>query len=151
MAKVGRPYKFTPEQFEIAWQQYFQWVDDNPWMRSEAVKSGDAVGMIIKVPIGRPYTEIGFCVFHDLGEKYLTELGKTLEGKESKEEIELSNILTRARAKCYSQKFEGATVGVFNANIIARELGLMEKSEHNHLSSDGSMTPVINIIKPKNE
>lgn len=147
MAKLGRPYKFTPEQFELAWQQYFQWVDDNPWYKAEAVKGGDAVGMIIKVPVGRPYTEIGFCVFHDLGEKYITELAKTLEGKTSDEEIELSNILTRARAKCYTQKFEGAVVGAFNANIIARDLGLAEKSEHDHKSTDGSMSPKADLSK----
>jgi len=31
----------------------------------------------------------------------------------------------------YTQKFEGASVGVFNANIIARDLGLKDSTETN--------------------
>lgn len=127
--KRGAPFKYTPEEFELAWQQYFEWSDSNPWYKNEAVKSGDRAGQIIAVPTVRPYTELGFCVFHDLGEKYLTELGHTLQGREDKKCKELSNILARARAKCYNQKFEGAAVGAFNANIIARVLGLTDKQE----------------------
>ncbi|WP_443945578.1 terminase small subunit [Pedobacter sp. AW1-32] len=133
----GRPFKFNPKQFELAWQQYFQWVDDNPWYKSEAVKSGDLAGTIIKVPTARPYSEIGFCAFHDLGEKYLTNLSKNLDDKaldgvSEEEHDQLKGVLTQARARCYAQKFEGAAVGAFNANIIARDLGLADKKETKH-------------------
>ena len=30
--------------------------------------------------------------------------------------------------KCTNQKFEGATIGIYNANIIARSLGLSDKA-----------------------
>lgn len=129
---AGRPFKFTGEQFELAWQQYFQWVDDNPWYKSEAVKSGELAGTLIKVPVSRPYSEIGFCAFHNLGEKYLRELAKSLEDKTEPDHIKLSAVLTQARARCYAQKFEGAAVGAFNANIIARDLGLVDKKETDH-------------------
>lgn len=127
--KNGRPYKFTPEKFELAWQQYFEWVDSNPWFKNEVIKGGIMAGKIVQVPTQRPYTEMGFCVFHDLGHKYLSQLAQTLEDKEDKESEQLSNILARARAKCQAQKFEGAVVGAFNANIIARDLGLTDKTE----------------------
>jgi len=130
--KAGRPFKFTPEQFELAWQQYFQWVDDNPWMKNEAVKSGELAGTIIQIPTARPYSEIGFCAFHNLGEKYLRELSKRLEDKTEPKHKQLTAVLTQARARCYAQKFEGAAVGAFNANIIARDLGLAEKQETKH-------------------
>lgn len=126
---AGRPFKFTPDEFEAAWEEYFQWCDDNPWMKNEAVKSGDSAGMIIQVPTPRPYSEIGFCAYHALGEHYINQLGKTLENAETEEEKQLSYILTRARAKCRAQKFEGATVGAFNANIIARDLGMVDKKD----------------------
>lgn len=128
----GRPFKFTPAQFEVAWQQYFQWVDDNPWYKSEAVKSGELAGTLIKIPVSRPYSEIGFCAFHNLGEKYLRELAKGLEDKTDPDHEQLSAVLTQARARCYAQKFEGAAVGAFNANIIARDLGLVDKKETDH-------------------
>lgn len=147
--KRGRPFKFTPEEFELAWQQYFQWVDDNPWYKSEAIKSGDLAGTIVKVPTARPYTEIGFCVFHNLGEKYLRELSESIEGKTTKQARELSAVLTQARAKCYAQKFEGAAVGAFNANIIARDLGLVDKKEHEHGGTIGITNKQLSMDEAK--
>jgi hypothetical protein len=136
---VGRPFKFNPEEFDLAWQQYFHWVDNNPWIKNEAVKSGELAGTIIKVPTSRPYSEVGFCAFHNLGEKYVTELADTLQkhskdkdSKNKEEATELSNILTQARAKCRAQKFEGAAVGAFNANIIARDLGMADNQNVKH-------------------
>lgn len=136
---VGRPFKFYPSQFELAWQQYFQYVDDNPWIKNEAVKSGELAGTIIQVPTARPYSEIGFCAFHNLGEKYISELADTLSkhskdvsSKNKEESTELSNILTQARARCRAQKFEGAAVGAFNANIIARDLGMADNQNVKH-------------------
>ncbi|WP_285011270.1 terminase small subunit [Pedobacter faecalis] len=136
---VGRPFKFSPTEFDLAWQQYFQYVDDNPWMKNEVMKSGELAGQIIQVPTARPYSEVGFCAFHNLGEKYITELSHTLlkhvKDKESKlhdEATELSNILTQARARCRAQKFEGAAVGAFNANIIARDLGMADNQNVKH-------------------
>lgn len=127
---MAAPYKFTPEEFEKAWEDYFNYCDENPWYKNEAIKSGDFAGQLVKIPTSRPYTEVGFCAFHNLGLKYLYQLEKTLEkDNKTEDEIKLSNILTRAKAKCYAQKFEGAAVGVFNANIIARDLGLADKKE----------------------
>ena len=37
----------------------------------------------------------------------------------------ISNIM-------YANKFEGAAVGAFNANIISRDLGLAEKTDNSH-------------------
>lgn len=126
---MAAPFKFTPDEFEAAWNDYFQWCDENPWMKNEAVKSGDSAGMIIQIPTARPYSEIGFCAYHGLGEHYINQLGKRLEDASNDEEEKLSYILTRARAKCRAQKFEGATVGAFNANIIARDLGMVDKKD----------------------
>lgn len=123
----GRPRAFTLEEFEQAWIDYFAFVEDNPWYKNEAIKSGEMVGQIVKIPTTRPYSEIGFCAFHNLGEHYINQLAKSLEQREDEESLQFSYILTRARAKCKNQKFEGAAVGAFNANIIARDLGLADR------------------------
>lgn len=126
---AGAPFKFTPDEFEAAWEEYFRWCDENPWMKNEAVKSGDSAGMIIQVPTPRPYSEMGFIAYHGLGENYLNQLSKSVETGETEEKRQLSWVLTRMRAKCRAQKFEGATVGAFNANIIARDLGMVDKKD----------------------
>ena len=38
-------------------------------------------------------------------------------------------IVSRIRNNCFSQNFKGAAVGLFNANLIAKKLGLIEKKE----------------------
>ncbi len=42
--------------------------------------------------------------------------------------VEFSEVITRVEQIIYIQKFEGATVNAFNANIISRELGLADKT-----------------------
>lgn len=125
MARPIGSFKFTPETLELAWQQYFEWCDSNPWIKYEQSKGGS----LVKIPTSRPYTEAGFCAFHGLGINYLRDLWSAIKDRDDDESKLYSLVITRARAKCYAQKFEGAAVGAFNANIIARDLGLAEKTE----------------------
>lgn len=39
-------------------------------------------------------------------------------------------VTTRVRAWMYDEKFQGAAVNIYNANIIAQELGLKSRVEH---------------------
>lgn len=41
-------------------------------------------------------------------------------------------VLSRIERVIETQQFEGACVGAFNANIIARKLGLADKQEVDH-------------------
>lgn len=119
--------KFNPKSLELAWQQYFAWCDENPWITYEQNKKG---GSLVQIPVSRPYTEAGFCAFHDLGINYIKQLWENVSKQDDEESKEFSSVITRARAKCFSQKFEGAAIGVFNSNIIARDLGLVDKTEN---------------------
>ena len=55
--------------------------------------------------------------------------------KDGKSEIERKNdaeffaICTRIESIIFAQQYEGATTGVYNANIVARKLGLTEKRD----------------------
>ena len=48
-------------------------------------------------------------------------------------------IIRAIGLEIYEDKFNGATAGVFQHNIIARDLGLTDKKDLS--SSDGSMSP----------
>ena len=54
-----------------------------------------------------------------------------------------SDIITHAEELIFMQKFEGASTGFFNHNLIAKELGLVDKKDLS--SSDGTMTPKMTI------
>lgn len=122
--KHGRDKEYeTPE---VMWEEiagYFQWCDDNPWMKNEAVKSGDLAGQIISIPTARPYTIGGLCIYLGISQDAWKDYCKRKD---------FIGITTHAEEAIRTQKFEGAAVGAFNANIIARDLGLSEKNDLNH-------------------
>jgi len=138
-SKHGRDRIFeTPE---ILWQaatEYFNWVDAHPWWKNEAVKSGDMAGEIIKVPTARPYTMQGLCLFLHVNTVYFNKFEKSLEGRKDDASKDYCQIITRIRETIFAQKFEGAAVGAFNANLIARELGLADKQEARHVDKNGN-------------
>ena len=118
--------------------EYFQWYQDNPLKKSEAktVNIGDYQSKveIIELPVLRPFTIEGVCHFMDVNTEYLSnfEAGlKTNKGLSEAQCKDFSLVITRIRETIKHQKFEGAAAGFFNANIIARDLGLVDKKEQN--------------------
>ena len=132
----GREKLFaTPELLQEAIHQYFNWVDGHPWYRNEAVKSGDLAGTIVKIPVARPYTLTGLCIYLGASENWWKEFRKN--DNLSKDFLA---IITRTEEIIRTQKFEGAAVGAFNANIIARDLGMVDKGEMGFRDKDGNPT-----------
>ena len=120
-SKHGRDKIFsTPEMLIEAVGEYFVWVNKNPLYRNEAIKSGDHAGTIIPIPIQRPYTLKALAHFLDIS-------FKTWQLYKQREEFEV--IITKVEEFIYNQKFECATAGIFNSNIIARELGLIDRKD----------------------
>jgi hypothetical protein len=120
-SKHGRDKLFKTS--ELLWEaacQYFQWCDDNPWIRVD-FRGKDQVD----IPVQRPYTISGLCLYLDCNDHYLSQFKAALD----KDEKDFSSIITRIEKIIYTQKFEGAAVGAFNSNIIARDLGLKENVE----------------------
>lgn len=125
--KHGRDKKYdTAEELWNEACEYFQWCDNHPLMKAEAVRGGALSGQIIEVPIKRPYTLHGLCIFMGVNTKYFNDLTDELKEKPNKD---FSEVITRIKEIIYCNKFEGAVAGFFNANIIARDLGLTDKKD----------------------
>jgi hypothetical protein len=62
----------------------------------------------------------GLCLFLDIAEETWSNY---------REREDFVGVTTRAEKIIYNQKFSGAAADLLNANIIARDLGLKEKSE----------------------
>lgn len=131
----GRDLLFTTP--ELLWEaacQYFNWVDAHPWFKIEQLKTpivdkdketGEKkVTSVVKVPTARPYSLSGLCIYLHASEAFW----KNFRKNENLSEDFLS-VIARVEEIISTQQFEGAAVGAFNANIIARKLGLTEKSE----------------------
>lgn len=101
--------------------EYFQWVEDNPLQSTELVKfQGSATHA--KVPKMRAMTIEGLCIFLDI-----TSRAWRLWRDEKEDFLP---IIMRVEAIIYQQKFTGAAADLLNPNIIARDLGLTDKKEH---------------------
>ena len=74
-ARIGRPRKYeTPELLWAAACEYFDYVDQNQLERVEGIKSGDMAGMLVSIPVRRPYTKVGLQCYLGLCDSYLREL-----------------------------------------------------------------------------
>ena len=114
----GRYYKYEDsDEFLKMCLEYFQLVDDNPILKKD-FKGKDASEVTYKLQ--RPYTKGGLCI-------YLKISSDTLENYKKREDFLV--IITHIEQIIRNQKFEGAAAGVFHNNIIARDLGLSDKSE----------------------
>jgi hypothetical protein len=140
-SKHGRDKLFaTPELLWDAACEYFQWCEDTPYHEVEQVKyspmkpfKGDDGEMVfppnfVELPRLRPFTIQGMCLYLDCNVLFLNQFETSLSGKTDKLSKDFSIIISRIRETIYNQKFSGAAAGFFNANIIARDLGLQEKT-----------------------
>jgi hypothetical protein len=130
MAKVqSKPpkkekYIDSPETLWGLFLRYVEHEASNPMFRVDYVgKDGERVNTPLQVPI----TFEGFeCFVADLG--IINDLGDYSSNRGGSYDS-YSPIITHIRRNCFVQNFKGAAVGLFNANLVAKKLGLIEKAE----------------------
>ena len=119
-SKHGRDKIFaTPEIMKEACYEYFQHQSEQTWNKIDY--KGKEVERV-EIPTPSPFTLTGMCLYLGVNTKYFTEFEKDCSK-------DFSEVITHVREIIYTQKFEGAAVGAYNGNIIARDLGLADKKE----------------------
>jgi hypothetical protein len=124
-----KPIFETPEALWDACAEYFQWVEDNPLEASE-LTTYQGVSKLEKVPKMRAMTITGLCIFLDIA-------SSTWRSWAAGKDKDFLAITTRVDEIIRTQKFEGASGGFLNPNIIARDLGLAEKIDAEHSGKGG--------------
>lgn len=120
-SSAGPKPKFkTAEALRKAVHEYFEWNEQNPLKEAKAFSYEGRI-TIAELPKMRAMTIRGLCIFLDIS--YQT----WCDWRESRPD--LSEVQREAEEIIYSQKFTGAAADLLNANIIARDLGLADKSE----------------------
>lgn len=126
-SKHGREKLFSsPDLLWNAACSYFEWCEAHPLLEV-SVKGKDNTE--VAIPKMRPFTLKGLCLYLGCNEGYIQQLEASLRAKSDEESRAFVDVITRIRDVIYTQKFEGAAVGLFTYNIIARELGLTEKPD----------------------
>lgn len=113
------PIFASPDDLWTAASEYFEWVDANP-LWEDKVTSFQGVNTHEPVAKMRAMTLAGLCIFLDIDRTTWTEYGKRQD---------FSTVVTRVEEIIRDQKFTGAAADLLNPNIIARDLGLADKSE----------------------
>ena len=122
-AKHGREKIFTsPEAMWEAACEYFEWIDSNPWYEEKVVMGGENAGDKFDVTKKLPYTMNGLCIFLQVSPPYFYRFEKEVkDGHLYKEVIE------QIKSIIYEQKYTGAAAGFFNANLIGKDIGLIDR------------------------
>jgi hypothetical protein len=111
-----------PDELWSACVEYFEWVEDNP-LYEDKITSYQGTNKHEPIAKMRAMTLSGLYDF----------LGISHTAWQSwRERDDLSAVTTRVERIIRRQKFEGAAADLLNPNIIARDLGLVDKQETTH-------------------
>ena len=142
-SKDGRDKEYTPQSLLEKANEYFRWCLENPLYEAVIVKgnrieetkspSKDKKGKlsdvttkttkpydIASLPKMRPFTIQGFCNYAEIVHNTFLNYEK---------DKDFLQVTTRIRGIIENHQFEGAASGFLNPNIIARKLGLIDKSQ----------------------
>lgn len=109
----------NPDKLWDACSQYFKWVEENPLKEEKATQYQ---GVFIKDTVNkmRAMTYSGLCIFLDIDD---------ITWKNYREREDFFRVTKKVEQIIRDQKFSGAAADLLNANIIARDLGLVDKKE----------------------
>jgi hypothetical protein len=128
-----KPIFANADQLEAACDEYFEWVEANPLYEAQAFAYQGTV-TVHELSKMRAMTLAGLCIFLDIDRATWADYA-------AREDFFL--VTTRVDDIIRTQKFAGAAAGLLNANIIARDLGLADKSELT--GKDGGPVEMANI------
>lgn len=143
----------SAEKLLEAGEEYFLWNEANPLQKCEAIKSGDNCGKLVTIPMMRVLTMEGLCMYLNMSTSYFRKWEFDLKQKETltKKENELVTALGILKEAIRRQKFEGAASNLFNANLIARDLGINDTQNIHHMGNtdDSPIQMTINVHDTK--
>jgi hypothetical protein len=139
-AKHGRDAMFTdPKLLLEELEGYIKWVENNPLIEI------DYRGMKrVEIPRKRPVTLIGFCLYLGVTSSWWRQFK---DSETYNANPDFSTVFKFVEDHVHNQQYEGAAAGFFNANIIARSLGLVDRAD---VTSDNKAlpSPTINVMAP---
>jgi hypothetical protein len=117
-------YIETPERLLELFEAYVKHEQENPLIKRDYVGKD---GMAVDTPLATPITFEGFELYL-FQQRIINDLGDYSKNDNNRY-TEYAPIITHIRKFCYVNNFKGASVNLFNANLIAKKLGISEKIE----------------------
>lgn len=115
----GKPPMFkTPEELWAKFEEYCAATDAAPWQEEKLFSTKTGV-VRANANKKQPYTMASFLEFAGCSDRAWRDWRKLRE--------DLQPVIERIERIVTDQKYKGAAMGFFNANIIARDLGLADR------------------------
>lgn len=139
-SRAGRRPKFeTPEALWAACVEYFEWCEANPLVEDNLVVYQGNVKHETTSKM-RAMTQSGLCIFLDIDYSAWRHWRV--------DRPDLVPMMERVEQIIYTQKFSGAAAGLLNPLIIARELGLSDKTELTGKAGGPVQTVDVSLLSP---
>ncbi len=138
----GVQKKYTPEQL---WAKFIEYMEDNEnqyWSKEDFIKSGPGAGNKINIDVPSPPSIREFCVFAGIVENTYQKYRKC--------EGDFVAVCSTIDSIILTIQINGSVSGVFNASIIARLTGLVDKREveiNGILTDDERKNKIQEILK----
>lgn len=126
----------NPERLLCEAYKYFAWCDNTPLYKTDVLKSGKDAGSFLEIPVLRPYTITGLCIYCGISEKTFRNYGN--------DEV-FRPACDHLKAVIKQNLLEGAFTGAYSSAVVMRfiEAGA-EESER-----EVSDSLVINVTSPE--
>jgi hypothetical protein len=126
----GRPRIYNDiDALNTAVMNYFLWVDEHPMYKYD-YRVVDKELCEVSLPLKRPYSVRGLVQYLGTSHDYFDKIIKgDIRPPSNIPHEEFVGYWNTIKGMIWQQKFDGAAVGFFNANLIARDLGLADKTE----------------------
>ena len=108
-------------EFKKAALDYFLWAEDHPMLEEQVFQHKGAIVRADRQKM-RPFTKQGLA-------SYLGIPVSRLDSYKQRKDPEWAEAVEMIEQVIYDQKFTGAAAGLLNAPLIARDLGIADKSE----------------------
>lgn len=136
--KGGRPRAFeSPQEMWDKAVSYFRWCEENAIDETKLFSFQGEISSG-KAPHMRAMTQAGLCSFLNIGQSTY---------KDYKNKLEFSAVTEAIEQVMFEQKFSGAAAGMLKENIIARELGIIDKEEPKESAQDITIN-FVDAVKP---
>lgn len=136
--KGGRPRAFeSPQEMWDKAVSYFRWCEENAIDETKLFSFQGEISSG-KAPHMRAMTQAGLCSFLNIGQSTY---------KDYKNKPEFSAVTEAIEQVMFEQKFSGAAAGMLKENIIARELGIIDKEEVKETAQDITIN-FVDAVKP---
>lgn len=143
MAKISPktkdlPLRWQPKIFVERFIEYLYWCEKNPIKKTKVLNDGT----IVDYEAPRAPLKKGFEAY--VGRPELIKATKNTKNyKSGPQAEEYQAVIGWIQNILFEQKFTGAAVGVYNASLISKELGLVERQEIEQNSVSNTTIEVI--------